>query len=281
MRLWTVIAAAACLVPVVAASAQSTWDKTYSPSGRPALQISLDNASVNVRSCGDCRTLRIHVDAHESDLSRWRITEMQGGNVVHFDLKRRDNDSFFMGWHDRSPEVTVDLPTESDVDLRSGNGAVQLNGVHGSVEARTGNGAIQADDVKGALRITSGNGAVSVHRADGTLAASSGNGTMIMEGRLSQFEVRSGNGTIRVTLEPGTVFTSSSRVTTGNGVISMTVPRDLKADIEMSTGHGSLHCDLPLMSQASTDRHIHGSANGGGPTLSLHSSAGGITLNGR
>lgn len=281
MRISTVFAAAACLATAVAASAQSTWDKTYSPSGRPALQVSVDNASVNVRSCGGCRTVRIHVDSHDGDLSRWRMTEMQGGNVVHFDLKRRDSESIFMGWHNRSPEVTVDLPTESDVELHSGNGAVQLAGVHGSVEAHTGNGAIEVDDVRGALRINSGNGSVNVRRADGTLSAVSGNGTMNLAGRLSQFEVRSGNGTVRVTLEPGTVVSSSSRVTTGNGVVSMTVPRDLKADIEMATGHGSLHCDLPLMSQVSTDRHIRGSANGGGPTLSLHSSAGGITLSAR
>lgn len=61
----------------------------------------------------------------------------------------------------------------------------------------------------------------------------------------------------------------------------MTVPRDLRADVDLSTGHGPLHCDLPLMSQSSSDRHVHGAANGGGPSLSLRSGAGGITLNAR
>jgi hypothetical protein len=281
MRMLSALVGAACLATAVTAVAQGTWDKSYNVTGRAAVQVSVDNASVTVRSCGDCRTVRIHVDAHESDLSRWHVTEMQGGNVVHFDLKHRENDSFFMGWHGRSPEVTVDLPTEADVELRSGNGAMQLAGVRGSVEVKTGNGAVQVDDVKGALRITSGNGAVTVHRADGTLTAVSGNGAMTLEGRLSQVDARSGNGSVHVTLEPGTNFNSSSRVTTGRGGISMTVPRDLKADIDLSTGRGSIHCDLPLMSQASSDRHIHGAANGGGPSLSLHSGAGGITLNGR
>src|SRR6187402_3816226 len=120
MRYSSVFAAAALLVTAMSASAQSNWEKTYNVVGRAAVQVSVDNASVVARSCGTCRTVHIHVDAHENDLSRWRLTEMQGGNVVHFDLKRRDDERFFMGWHGRSPEVIVDLPTESDVEVRSG-----------------------------------------------------------------------------------------------------------------------------------------------------------------
>lgn len=194
MRTLSALVVTASLATAVTAVAQGTWEKTYNVSGRAAVQVSVDNASVTMRSCGECRTVRIHVDAHENDLSRWHVTEMQGGNVVHFDLKRRENDSFFMGWHGRSPEVTVDLPTESDVELRSGNGALQLAGVHGSIEVKTGNGAVQIDDAKGALRITSGNGAITVHRADGTLTAVSGNGALTLEGRLSQMDARRATG---------------------------------------------------------------------------------------
>jgi hypothetical protein len=281
MRAVTVLASSVCLLAALVAHGQSTWDKGYNISGRPAVQVSVDVASVAVRSCGDCRTVHIHVDGHDNDLSRWHVTEMHGGNVVHFDLKRRDSENFFMGWHGRAPEVVVDVPTESDVELRSGNGAVQLTGVHGSVDAKTGNGALQADDVKGALRITSGNGSITVHGAEGTVSTVSGNGAISLAGRLSQIEVRSGNGSINVVLEPGTALNSGSRVTTGHGSISMRVPRELKAEVDLSTGNGPLHCDLPLMSQASSDRHIHGSANGGGASLTLHSGAGGVTLSSR
>jgi hypothetical protein len=275
----TVVASFA--LAAVTASAQSNWDKTYNITGRSALQVSVENASVVVRSCGTCRTTHIHVDARDGDLSHWRITEMQGGNVVHFDLKHRESESFFMGWHGRSPEVTVEVPTESDVELHSGNGSLQLTGVHGSMDVKTGNGAIQLNDVKGGLRVSSGNGAINVRRAEGTLNASSGNGELTAEGRLSQFEVGSGNGSVTVDLEPGTVLSSSSRATSGHGSITVSATRDLKADVDLSTGHGSVHCDLPLLSQTSRDRHIEGSVNGGGPSLRLNSGSGSVTLRSR
>ncbi|AFL90350.1 hypothetical protein Terro_4143 [Terriglobus roseus DSM 18391] len=279
MRYSSVLATVAVLITAVSAAAQSNWDKTYNVSGRAAVQVSVDNASVITRTCGTCRTVRIHVDAHGNDLSRWHLTEMQGGNVVHFTMKRRDEERFFMGWQGRSPEVFVDLPTESDVELRSGNGGLQLTGVHGSVDVKTGNGSVGVEDVTGALRITSGNGALTVRRVEGTLMAVSGNGPMTLEGRLSQFEVRSGNGGMNIVLEPGTTLTSSSRATTGHGGMHLTVPRDLKAELDLTTGNGSLHSDLPMMSQSTSDRHhLHGNINGGGPSLRLTSGNGSVTI---
>ena len=73
------------------APAQSNWDKTYNTSGKPSVQMELDDASVRSRSCGGCRAVQVHVDWRGQDPSHWRISEMQAGGavVVRFGMARQ------------------------------------------------------------------------------------------------------------------------------------------------------------------------------------------------
>jgi hypothetical protein len=272
----------ACFV-ATSAFAQSDWNKTYNVSGKPAVQIDVDDASVVTRSCGSCRAVNVRVDSRGADMSRWHVTEMQGGNVVHFSMKHREEGRLFLGWHDRSPQVFVDVPAQSDLNVRSGNGSLAISGVHGAVDVKTGDGSIQVDDTAGSLRVVTGNGGVQVRGAEGTMTATTGDGSLNLEGRLSQIEARSGDGSIRISLLPGSVLQTSSRVSTGDGSITMKVPRDMRADVELATGDGSIRCDLPMVHNTSmNNRHlIRASVNGGGVSLHLRSGDGSILLAGQ
>jgi hypothetical protein len=278
----TAFALSACFV-ATAAFGQSNWSKTYSVSGKPAVQIDVDDASVVTRSCGSCRAVNVRVDSRGADMSRWHVTEMQGGNSVHFSMKHREEGRLFLGWHDRSPQVLVDVPTESDLNVRSGDGSLSIAGVHGVVDVKTGDGSIQMDDTAGSLRVATGNGSVQVRSAEGTMTASTGDGSLNLEGRLSQVDARSGDGSIHISLLPGSVLQTSSRITTGDGSITMKVPRDIRADVELATGDGSIRCDLPMVqSTFLNNRHlIRASVNGGGVSLHLRSGDGSILLTGR
>ena len=262
-----------------AAFAQGNWDKSYTVSTKPSLQVEVDDASVRVRACGGCRTVHIHVDARGGDLSHWQVTEMQGGNGIHFALKHREQRSLFGGgWHDRSPEVTIESPAEADLALRSGDGALQVAGLHGTLDIKTGDGAVQTEETSGPLRIHTGDGAVQVKRAEGTLNATTGNGALVLEGRFSQVDAHTGDGPVQVSLLPGSRLDASSTVTTGDGSIALRVPRDLRADVQVTNGDGAISNNLPLQT-SSNDRHsLHGLMNGGGPTLRVRSGDGSIAL---
>ena len=265
------------------ALAQGSWDKTYNLSGRPSLQLELDDASVQAHSCGGCRTARIHVDWKGQDPARWRVSEMQGGNGIHFELKRRQeaHSWFGSGWHGPSPEVTVDTPAESDLAVHTGNGSVAIAGLHGTLELRTGDGSIQTDETAGSLRLHTGNGGLQVHRADGTLNGSTGDGFMMIEGRFSQVDAHTGNGSVTVSMLPGSRLQSGSSITTGDGSIALRVPRELSADLQASTGDGRVSNNLPMSTgSGNDDHHLHGLMNGGGPTLRLTSGNGSISLAG-
>lgn len=272
------LAAITCTV----AGAQTGWDKTYAVSGRPHLQVEVDDAAVSVHTCNGCRAVHIHVDPHGQDLSRWRITEMQGGSGIQFGMRHLQDRSFFgMSWHGQSPEIIVETPGETDAEVRSANGALSAMGLHGSVDLKTSNGAVLADEVAGPLRISTSNGAVRVRRAEGTLTASTTNGAMDLQGRFSQVDAQTSEGAVSMQWLPGSTLQSSSRVTTSNGAVSMSVPRDLRAEVEASTSNGRISNGLDLTNATHSQDDLRGQLNGGGPTLRVHTSNGSISLSTR
>lgn len=281
MRLAVSVVAAAFLFSTVA-FAQSPWDKTYNVSSRPNLQVEVDDASVRVRSCGGCQSVHIHVEPHGQDMNRWRISEMQGGSGIRFAMKHKEDRSFFgMGWHGQSPEIIVETPGETDLNVRSGDGSLGVAGLRGSVDLKTGDGSVHVDETDGQLRIVTGDGSVLVRRAAGTLNATTGDGSMNLEGRLSQLDAHTGDGSIRLDLLPGSTLQSSSRVTTGDGSIAMTVPHDLHADVQVSTGDGHIANGLSMQTSVNDQHNVRGLMNGGGPTLRVHSGDGSIALSAR
>ncbi len=266
-----------------AAFGQSNWDRSYNVSGKAALSVEVDDASVRVTACGGCRTVHIHVEARGGDLSRFRVTDLQGGDGIHFALKHQDmSRSFFSGWHGRSPEIVIETPAETQLMIRSGNGALSVAGVRGGADLRTGNGAVSMSGVTGNLRATTGNGAIQITQADGSLVATTGDGSMNIDGRFSQFETHSGDGSIRLSLAPGSKLSASSRIATGDGAIALTLPRDLQAEISATSGGGNIANDLPLQVNTSAGRNsLHGAMNGGGPMLRIQSGDGSIALSTR
>lgn len=281
MRLAVAAVAAAFTVSTVA-FAQSNWDKTYAVKNRPNVQVEVDDVPVQVHSCGGCRTVHIHVDPHGQDLSRWHITDIQGGDGIRFEMRHLQDRSFFgIGWHGQSPEVLVETPGETDAAVHSSNGALMVTGVHGNLDLKTSNGAIASDQTAGPLRVNTSNGAVRVRGADGTLTATTSNGSMDLQGRFTQVDAQTSEGSVAMQLLPGSNLQSSSRISTSDGSITLSVPRDLRADVQASTSNGRIANSLDLQNSTKSDDSVRGQMNGGGPSLRVRTSNGSIALNTR
>ena len=266
-----------CTLLPVAALAQRQWDRSYTVGSRPALQLEADDAAVDVHSCGGCQAVHIHIDARDADLSDYRIEDRAVGPVIHLQMKQKTAHSWFNWKHGKSPKITIDLPGGSDADVNTGNGDVEVAGVHGGVRLHSGNGNMTASGTSGTLRLNTGNGNVVVRESEGTLESSTGNGNVDANGRFSQLEAHTGNGKVDVALAAGTRLNAASHLGSGNGAISLRVPRELQADLELSSGLGSVHCDLPLTGNgAGEGSHMEGKLNGGGPPIRLEAGLGSI-----
>jgi DUF4097 and DUF4098 domain-containing protein YvlB len=155
--------------------------------------------------------------------------------------------------------ITITVPVDTSLHLRSSNGSIHVEGVHGEVDAEAHNGGMKILNVSGSVL-------ANTH-----------------------------NATVVVTMDrvdPG----KPSAFSTLNGSIDVTLPADLKATMKMTTDNGSIYSDFDVNVSAGRaitqpngtsdgryrvrfDRTIQGAINGGGGAdLTFRSANGSITI---
>jgi hypothetical protein len=114
---------------------------------------------------------------------------------------------------------------------------------------------------------------------DGRVQVHSGDGRLLVTGRFDRLELTSGDGSIEARAETGSKLDAAWLVRTGDGRIHLGLPGDLKADLDVHTGDGGITLDLPVqVSGRITRSTVQGSMNGGGPSITIRSGDGSITI---
>jgi putative adhesin len=143
---------------------------------------------------------------------------------------------------DVSVDFTVRVPPGVRVVAATVNGDVDVSGATADVEAESVNGGVDASTDGGPVRASSVNGAV---RARMTKVAGSD--------RLDYSSV--------------------------NGSVTVTLPADLKADVELETVNGSVRSDFPISVTGSIEpQHLRGTIGGGGLRLHVETVNGSVEL---
>ncbi len=266
-------------VSPAAAATVEHWEKSYSIADRAVLHVLTDDGDVRVRTW-DKREVAVKITSEGWRIGERgvRIQQTQDGDRVDLEV-RTPHWEFNFGFVIRSLRIEVWVPTESDLTLATGDGDVGVPAVHGRVDVRTGDGAINVQGARGDLRLRSGDGRIVASGIDGVLDAHTGDGSLRVDGRLDGLTLGSGDGGILAEVMPGSRVASGWSVITGDGGVTLRVPTDLKADVEAHTGDGGIDIDLPLtISGRVTRQEVHGTLNGGGPLLRLRSGDGSIHL---
>jgi TonB family protein len=162
------------------------------------------------------------------------------------------------------------------VSVRTGGGQIDFGEVRGSVRAQTGGGGIHIITVSGPMEVESNGGSVCLTRITGSVQAATGGGNI--QAWINP-ETASSAGTVSLA--------GASQLSSGTGNISVFLPRNLAATIDVQVengGAGRFASDpaLPLSFQVDNRNgqglHAIGALNGGGPLLRLRTSGGKIQL---
>jgi hypothetical protein len=151
------------------------------------------------------------------------------------------------GWMTRggvNVTYTVHVPAAAEVRFTTVNGGVELTGLGGRITAETTNGGIVARNVSGAIEASTTNGGVDVDLAS----------------------VAEGGAKLECT----------------NGGIKLRISPDARASISASITNGGIDTgSLRLETTESSRRRLVGRLNGGGPSIRIEGTNGGIVLNAR
>src|SRR5215469_1809904 len=136
----SVAVVAFCLLSSMAARAEE-WSKTYSLTGRPDLRIETSDANIRVTTW-DQNTIEAKVITTRYKIGEGgiRIEEHQNGNSVDLEV-RYPHYSFNFEWRTHRVDIIVQMPREGKVNLRTGDGKIEIDGLKGEMDLHSGAGS--------------------------------------------------------------------------------------------------------------------------------------------
>jgi Putative adhesin len=281
--LFVLSAAALTASQAVAQTSDHDWAKTYSIAGKPSLTVETSDSNLKIQSCGECKAINIKVHSTRN-LSDYRLEESQSGDHVSFLFKEKPHIGVHVSWHNREEtSVVVETPGTLDLDAKTSDGNLSASDLQGDLQLHTGDGNADLDNLRGTIRLKSGDGNLTLKNASGTLDAHSSDGHMKVDGNFSAVQLHSSDGGLDFALADGAKLTGVSRIESSDGTVTIRVPHDFAADLDISTSDGHIDCSLPLTmdhydSREGSGHHMHGKVNAGGVPLSIHTSDGNVTI---
>ena len=252
-----------CVWATVPARADE-WSKTYNLAGHPDLRVETSDANIHV-STWDQSSIEARVTTTGYKIGNYdiRIEEHQTADMVEIDV-RYPHHGVTIHWGNtmgHRVEIAIHMPREGRVDLHTGDGKIDLGNFKGEMLLRSGDGSQEIDGVDGKLRATTGDGHI---RANG---------------RFDELELKTGDGRLDARAAVGSALATGWRLESGDGSVTLEIPENLAADVDLHTGDGRIDLDMPVTTTGKIrENEVRGKLNGGGNLLVIHTGDGSIRL---
>jgi DUF4097 and DUF4098 domain-containing protein YvlB len=257
-------------------------EKRFTVQGRPELRVSTFDGPIEVRQWDQPEVLVVieRRAATREAAERIDMKIEQDGDRITVAVRYPDH-TFDWVRGGRSARLIVSAPAKSDLNARSGDGAVDVEGLTGRIEVQTGDGSIRGNRLTGDLKFGTGDGSIRVSEASGLLTAQTGDGSVNVEGALSGVTIRTGDGTVTLVASPGSAASDDWTISTGDGSVMLDLPDAFSADLDAHTGDGRIAVENLTVSDVSgkmARNRLRGQIGTGGRLLRVRTGDGSITL---
>lgn len=274
---WLAVAGLALAAGVPAGADE--WSRQYAVKGRPDVHVRTGDGHVRVEPGAAAEVAaRVTTTGWKIGPGDVVIQESQSGDRVDIEV-RLPKVNF--GWGNRTIEVALRVPAESNLEVHTGDGGIDAHGLSGTLSLSTGDGKVTVDAVGGDLKIHTGDGGITGTGIAGRLAADTGDGDVDVRGRFTTLDLHTGDGNISAAVDGGSKLDGPWSVRTGDGNVTLRLPDGLDAALDARTGDGGISLAKPLaVTGEIKENRVHGQLGAGGPTLSIHTGDGRIRLEG-
>ena len=186
---------------------------TFAVTGAPRVRVETFDGAVNVHAWDKPEVMYTAVKraADDKEMQGIKLRAQAAGSEVTI---RADFDkSFAHAYSEQGGRVTYSSQASAEFDLyvprnstlfvSTGDGRLRVDGVSGEVELRTGDGSIDVTGARGRLRVETGDGRIRVENFEGDAEARTGDGRITLDGSFSRLTARTGDGSISLSLPEG------------------------------------------------------------------------------
>jgi DUF4097 and DUF4098 domain-containing protein YvlB len=255
------------------------WSHQYPLKGRPDLHVQTDDGSVRIETgAGSAIEARVTTVGWKIAPGEVTITESQAGDRVDIEV-RRPKEHFRFGTGHRSIAVALRVPKQADLDVRTGDGNIDVQPVSGNISLSTGDGSVTADGLQGDILLHTGDGSIRATGLSGRLKADTGDGHMNVRGRFDVLDLGTGDGGIEAAAEAGSQIETAWSLRSGDGSITLRLPEGLGAGLDAHTGDGGIRLERPVtVTGTIRENTVRGTLGPGGPPLRIRTGDGSIRL---
>jgi hypothetical protein len=240
---------------------------TFRLTGKINLLVKIGTGSVTVTACDDLAeaTVVLTPRVPDSDILDRYTVEMDGPTLtVNGPKKSSGLSDVFGGWRrDKDAvDVEVTVPTRTACKINTGSAPITIKGVCGGADVTTGSGDITLDTIDGDLRLRTGSadaaiesvtgdantrtgsGDVQFGETGGSVHSGFGSGNLQIGVARGSVRSRAGSGDLRIDAVFGDVDLGA-----GSGTITLGLPAGVSARLDVTSGSGRVHSDLPIEDQ--------------------------------
>jgi hypothetical protein len=279
----------AALATLAEASSRIERNLKLEPKGRFVLESDVGSVTLTGASSSGARVV---ITSDRDDLEGlYNINFEENPGSASVTVRRKDR----FGWSEHtSVHFEVQVPSQTQTEIRTGGGSIELSnlrgdselktsggaievsGLSGKLDAKTSGGPIHLQEVDGDARVDTSGGKIEAASIDGSLTAHTSGGPIRVDRVTGYVEAETSGGPISVNFGRGN---ARGVLETSGGSIEVELERSANLEIDASTSGGSVTSDLPIRVVGKiSSSSLHGSIGSGGETLRLHTSGGSIHI---
>ena len=237
----------------------------------PRLEADVDLSRLTVRA-GSVGEVRVETTLRHKRQTTYQVG--QSGDTVQVSVRMAQG---FSTISSAAPvEVTVTVPPNADLELRSSSGFLYVGNVSGHIILRSTTGGLQVSDGHGAFELETQTGSVVCRRAQGTFQIRTTIGGVDLSDVSGTWDLVTETGS--VLFEGELAAGQSHRFVSSGGDIDLHLLGSPDLRVDASSQTGPVRCLVDMKTSVTTRTLCTGSVGAGTGELRVRTSTGAITI---
>jgi len=267
VRCWYLLAGLAAATPALAAD--KTLDRSFKVAAGGRLNVAAEVADIEVTG-GSANevVVRIVMTGSQSTLDGLDLSAEQTGNDVAVTAMSKERRS---GRERLEGRITVRVPAQYDVDLKTSGGNLTVARLQGSTLGKTSGGNIRVTELRGPVKMSTSGGDIAASAIQGDIDVQTSGGDITAANVEGDVAARTSGGNVEV----DNVVGATRAQTSGGNVVA----RGARGDTRLQTSGGNISADVTGKIDAkSSAGDIRVQLNGPNQGISATTSGGSIEL---
>jgi len=253
---------ALCLLVGAANAGDKKFEKTFDVSSGGTLKIKTDIGTIRITGS---KTKQVSIVAsvwgNDDEVERFEFDAVQTSSGV--EISGKLNRGRWFKWSSHiGADFVISVPLDYDLLMETSGGNLEVTDLRGRVDGETSGGNISLQNIAGNITVGTSGGNLKAEKITGNLRMETSGGNVRIAEVLGDVEASTSGGHIKVYEVEGKVNVSTSgghidvsvknkhhgiQAETSGGTITISVPRNIAANLDLSTSGGEVDCRMPIM----------------------------------